>query len=43
MRSMRRGNAVAQVLVFLALTLLVIALSPVIVLVGEPMRRFYLR
>jgi len=34
---------VARVLLFCAVTLAVIALAPVIVLVGEPLRRFYER
>lgn len=41
---MRRGHVVvARVLVSGAVTLAVIALAPVIVLVGEPLRRYYLR
>jgi hypothetical protein len=40
----RRGRVVvARRLVFCAVTLAVIALAPVIVLVGEPLRRHYLR
>ena len=40
----RRGRiAVARALVSCAVTLAVIALAPVIVLVGEPLRRYYLR
>jgi hypothetical protein len=39
----RRGRVVARTLVFCAVTLAVIALAPVIVLVGEPLRRHYLR
>src|SRR5215469_14515307 len=41
---MSRGRVVvARVLAFCAVTLVVIALSPVIVLAGEPLRRYYLR
>ena len=40
----RRGRVVVtHVLVFCAVTLAVIALAPVIVLVGEPLRRYCLR
>jgi hypothetical protein len=40
----RRGRVVvARTLIFCAVTLAVIALAPVIVLVGEPLRRHYLR
>lgn len=40
----RHGRVVAaRVLVFCAVTLAVIAVAPVIVLVGEPLRRYYLR
>ncbi len=40
----RHGRAAAaRVLVFCTVTLAVIAVAPVIVLVGEPLRRYYLR
>src|SRR5262249_12414972 len=40
----RRGRvAAAKLLVFCGVTLAVIALAPVIVLAGEPLRRYYLR
>jgi len=39
----RRRVVAARVLVFCAVTLVVIALAPVILLVGEPLRRYYLR
>ena len=40
---MRRGRSVARTLVFCAVTLAVIALAPLVVLAGEPVRRYYLR
>ena len=40
---MSRGRVVARVLAFCAVTVAMIALAPVIVLVGEPLRTFYLR